>query len=89
MLPDENLPGVKTEEFKELETRKSPLARSSLSWRFLASLFARWQQLPFVSAVLLLALTILCVIAITNPSFTGAIGIKISPNGIEFNMDKR
>jgi hypothetical protein len=84
MLPDENIPGLKAEKSKEQETAKSSSGR-----KFLVNLFARWQQVPVVGAALLISLSILCVIAITNPGFTGAIGIKISPNGIEFNMDKR
>ncbi len=48
-----------------------------------------WKSLPITGIGLLVIFAFVCAIAIKSPNFKGVIGFKITPHGIEFQIDRQ
>ena len=49
----------------------------------------RWKSLPLIGVGFLGIFTCICAMGIYSPHFKGAIGFKITPHGLEFQLDRR
>ncbi len=49
----------------------------------------RSNSLPILGIGLVGVFAVICGIAINSPDFKGAIGFKITPHGLEFQLDRR
>ena len=70
--------------------RNSPLPQIEKSHHsVITELKSRRNPFQVVGIGVVAALTLLCVLAISDPHFRGGFGFKIKPDGVEVNIDRR